>query len=199
MSAVLGRRAALALPALLLPPSVRAAPAGGYNWRIMREDRQVGTHRVGFSGSGATRTARTVVDIAIRLAGFTVFRFAHEYSETWDGARLAEFRSHAERQGREVRCLVHPGEDELVAEGAGAAAHLPRDAAPLSWWDPAALSRPLFDTSTGQLVRARPQRTNDGWRQPDPPYGEARYDAAGTWVGYAARGDDGTPVRYEPA
>lgn len=200
------RRGVLAWPLLAALPGLAAgrpapalaAPPGGYRWRILREGSPVGTHQVTFARQGATRSARTEIAILIRLMGFTVFRYRHDYTESWEGDRLVGFRSLSERQGQVVECAIHPEGDGMAVRGAGAVSRLPREAAPLSWWDPAVLARPLFDTTTGQAVEARPVRAGLVWRQPAAPFAEAAYDASGLWVGYAAKGDDGTPVRYEP-
>ncbi|MFT8246430.1 DUF6134 family protein [Roseomonas sp. BN140053] len=186
-----------ALP--LLPRPAGAVPARGYNWKIIREGSQIGSHRVTFSADGARRSARSQVEIAIRLAGFTVFRYGHDYTETWEGDRLVDYRSHSERQGRAVDCTVRPDGGGLLVAATAGAARLPRDAAPLSWWDPAVLSRPVFDTTTGKLVEPKPLHSGNVWRLLDAPFTEASYDAAGNWTGYTSRGDDGTAVHYEAA
>ncbi|UFN47059.1 DUF6134 family protein [Roseomonas sp. OT10] len=190
----------LAAPLLLVPARLRAAPpAGGYRWRIIRDGSPVGTHRVSFSRQGPVLSARTEIAILIRLMGFTVFRYRHDYTETWEGERLTGFRSLSERQGLVVQSSLRAQGDGLLAiQGDGREARLPRDAAPLSWWDQATLTRPLFDTTTGQPAEARPVRAGRVWRQATAPFAEAGYDEAGRWVSYAAKGDDGTPVRYEP-
>jgi hypothetical protein len=93
-----------ALPLLAVPFLTRPAAAlpAEYRFRIMREGSQIGTHRVSFApGGGNEMTARTEVDIAVRLAGFTVFRLTHRFAETWAGdrLRLATSRQGPQRQG----------------------------------------------------------------------------------------------------
>src|SRR3712207_4235500 len=97
---MLGRRA---LPLLALPVLARPAAAlpAEYRFRVVREGSQIGTHRVSFAGGpGDELTARTDVDIAVKLAGITVFRLAHRFSETWAGDRLRLAASRYDRNGR---------------------------------------------------------------------------------------------------
>ncbi|MFC0407598.1 DUF6134 family protein [Roseomonas elaeocarpi] len=203
-----GRRAALSLLALSLPAGALlragaaqgAAPPVGYRWNILREDKTVGTHKVTYTENGAQRMIRTEIEIAIRFLSFTVFRFAHDYTESWEGDRLLGFRSLSERQSRAGHCLIRrEGAGLLLAEGDNAPMPLPGDAAPLSWWNPAVLSRPLLDTVSGHLVEQRPVRSGNSWKLPGKPFTEATYDAAGRWIGFTTVGDDGVPVHYAPA
>ncbi|WP_426957101.1 DUF6134 family protein [Muricoccus radiodurans] len=196
----LPRRGLLAAPALLLPLSAGAAPPGGYNWRILRDGREIGTHRVTFGTSGALRHVDVAVDIVVRLAGFTVYRYTHQFWERWDGQRLVGLGSRSDRNGTVTQLVVRPEGDGLIAEGGAAPVRLPRDAAPLSWWDPSTLSRPLFDAKTAAPEARVVHESGTGlagtWRQPGPSSSEARYAADGTWLGYSTRGEDGSTVTY---
>ncbi len=201
-----GRRLLLAAPlAAALPrPAAAVAPdATGQRWNIVREGRRIGTHTVSFAARDGIRQVRSEVEIVVRLAGFTVFRYRHDYGESWDGNRLVGFRSLSERQGTVVQMAVRPDGAALLAESDGGRFRLPREAAPLSWWDPTLLRRPLFDTTTGAPVEPRPVREavagGERWRLPTPPNAEATYDAAGHWIGFTSLGEDGVAARYEPA
>ncbi|WP_376092643.1 DUF6134 family protein [Roseomonas sp. CCTCC AB2023176] len=195
------RRLLLAAPVLLSPALALAAPPGGYRWRILRDGTQIGTHRVTLSGDAATRTAATEVEIVVRLAGFTVYRYTHSFSETWAGDRLLALRSRSDRNGTQGALNVRREGEVLMAEGGpDGTLRLPGNAAPLSWWDPAVLARPLFDAATGRaeaaLVREGPPNGPSRWRLTAAPNSEATYDAAGNWTGYGTRGADGSAVTY---
>lgn len=204
------RRDLLAAPSLLLPaatlPGLLSGPAlaippGGYRWRIIRDGTPIGTHRVTVTGGDAARTAATEVEIAVRLAGFTVYRYAHSFTETWEGPRLVALRSRSDRNGTPGTLTVRRDGDALIAEGGpDGTIRLPGNAAPLSWWDPSVLARPLFEASTGRpestLAREGPPSGPVRWRLTAPPNSESTYDAAGNWTGYATRGADGSTVTY---
>ncbi|MXP63165.1 hypothetical protein E0493_07330 [Roseomonas sp. M0104] len=194
------RRALLGAPLLaLLPPTARAFPAEGYRFRLMREGREIGTHTVRSEPGGVTRTA---VTLEVKLLSFTVFRMTHEYAERWQGGALVGFAARTVRNGDEGRLNLVATADGLRGEGPEGAVRLPAEAAPLSWWAPAHLERPLFDTATGKPLPSAPQRSRQGaltrWEWPERGM-VALYDAAGTWVAFSMRGDDGSTVRYETA
>lgn len=193
------RRTLLAAPLLALPTTARALPEGGYRFRLVREGREIGTHTVRTEPGGVTRT---VVKLEVKLLSFTVFRMTHDYAERWRDGRLVGFAASTVRNGDEGRLELVATPAGLRGQGPEGAVQLPAEAAPLSWWAPGHLDRPLFDTATGKPLASAPQRSRQGaltrWEWPERGM-VALYDAAGTWVAFSMRGDDGSTVRYEAA
>lgn len=191
------RRALLGAAVLAMPLPALAMPAQGYRFRLMREGREIGTHTVQAEPGGVTRTR---VALEVKLLSFTVFRMTHEYAERWQGGRLVGFAARTLRNGDEGRLDLTATPEGLRGEGPEGPVRLPAEAAPLSWWAPAHLERPLFDTATGQPLPSAPQRSRQGaltrWEWPERGM-VALYDAAGRWVAFSMRGEDGSTVRYE--
>jgi Family of unknown function (DUF6134) len=201
---MLGRRA---LPLLAVPmlarPAAAALPAE-YRFRVMREGSQIGTHRVVFAQAGNELTARTDVDIAVKLAGFTVFRLTHRFGETWAGDRLRSAVSRLDRNGRVSEMEARAEGNAILVRGPEGAQRLPAEAAPLTWWNPAAFNRPLFDNAKGkalrlQLTRAALPGGGVRWAAAGDEEGEGTYAADGTWLGWRTKGEDGSIVTYERA
>lgn len=183
-------------PALALPAE--------YRFRVLREGSQIGTHRVVFAPAGNELTARTEVDIAVRLAGITVFRLTHRFAETWAGNRLRFATSRYDRNGRATEMEARAEGDAVVVRGPEGAQRLPADAAPLTWWDPGRVGRPFFDNSTGKPLRvqwARAPLPGNGtrWAATGDTESEGSYAADGTWLGWRTKGEDGSIVTYERA
>ena len=203
----LGRRAALTWgPAALLLPGAGAAVAAplALRFRILRGGSQVGTHAVTVTEEGARRVARAEVDIAVRLAGFTVYRYTHRFAETWAGDRLRAVESRSERNGTTTVMQARAEGAAVVVAGPDGTVRLPAEVAPLSWWDPGTLRRPLFDVTTGRPLRVRAERLEAAgggfrWRLSGDAEGEATYDRAGVWFRHAMRGEDGSAVTFERA
>lgn len=201
---MLGRRA---LPLLALPALARPAAAlpAEYRFRVVREGSQIGTHRVVFAQAGGNElTARTEVVIAVRLAGITVFRLTHRFSETWAGDRLRLATSRYDRNGRATEMEARAEGDAVLVRGPEGAQRLPATAAPLTWWDPGHFNRPLFDNSTGkplQVQWARAPLAGGGarWTATGDTESEGTYAADGTWLGWRTKGEDGSIVTYERA
>ncbi|MCQ4161496.1 DUF6134 family protein [Roseomonas sp. GC11] len=197
------RRALLAVPALSLVAAsggARAAaalPPGGYRFRLLREGREVGTHSVQAEPDG---TVRSVVTVEVKLMSITVFRMRHEYAERWQEGRLLGYAALTRRGGEEGRVELAASPAGLRGRGPEGPLSLPAEAGPLAWWAPAHLvDRPLFDTATGQPLPGAPQRSREGaetvWSWPERGM-EARYDAAGRWLSFRMRGDDGSLITY---
>ena len=198
-----------ALPPLALlmaaaPPRRGGALPAEYRFRVVREGSQIGTHRVAFSQAGNELTARTEVDIAVKLAGFTVFRLTHRFSETWAGDRLRLAASRQDRNGRVSEMEARAEGNAVLVRGSEGAQRLPADAAPLTWWEPGRFNRPLFDNSTGKPLRlqwARAPLPGGGtrWTAAGDTESEGTYAADGTWLAWRTKGEDGSTVTYERA
>ncbi len=205
---VVAAAAPLALPAGAgLLPSRRAAAAlpAPVRFRIMREGSAIGTHRVTFADAPeGGLSATTEVDIAVRLAGFTVFRLTHRFQEVWAGQRLRLAVSRQERNGRVTEMTARADAQGLAVQGTQGALRLPAEAAPLTWWDVARIEarRPLFDNDTGrplQLAWTRAPLPGGGrrWRCTGEEESEGAWAADGTWLSWTTKAEDGSTVTYE--
>jgi hypothetical protein len=199
------RRALVGLAALpLLPRAGRAGPAD-LAFRVMREGAQIGTHTVRFREEGELLRARSELRLQVRLAGFTVYRYTHETEEAWRSDRLMALESRSDRNGTPGSCQARAEANGLRLRGTAGEAMLPAAACPLTWWRAANLAPgvPLFDARDGRPVQPRLERSTEGPLRRVRVIGgegaEVLYDAAGTWVGFATTGEDGSAVRYERA
>lgn len=205
MSPTLLRRAILAAP-LALPAlrSARAALPGPYAFRILREGREIGMHRVTFSDRGGGQyAADTAVDIAVKLAGITVFRFTHRFQELWAGPRLIGAASRRDRNGTVTEMRAEGTPAAVLVQGPEGALRLPAEAAPLTWWDVTRIEqrRPLFDNSDGKPLTLNWTRTPlaDGgrrWACTGDRESAGEWAADGTWTAWTTKGDDGSVVTY---
>lgn len=198
------RRAALVLPAALAWPA--AAAEGDYAFRIRRRGDVVGTHLVRFAQRGSERVATSDLVITPRVLGVVVYRYEHRYEEVTLGERFRRVTSRLNRNGRIVEVSGEAVPGAVLLDGTEGSQRLPANAAPLSWWlMPRMGGRiPLFGTTTGRAMALT-------WQSRRLPGGGSEfacagdvvatitYDAAGRWVGFAARGEDGTDIVYEPA
>ena len=201
---VVARRALPLLAVPFLSDRPASALPAEYRFRVVREGSQIGSHRVVFAQAGNEVTARTEVDIAVRLAGITVFRLTHRFSETWAGDRLRLATSRYDRNGRATEMEARAEGDAVLVRGPEGAQRLPATAAPLTWWDPGRFNRPLFDNSTGKPLRvqwARAPLPGGGarWTATGDTESEGMYAADGTWLGWRTKGEDGSTVIYERA
>ena len=199
------RRGAILLPAAL---ALRPAHAQGadYLFQVRRRGEVVGTHAVRFSQRGAERVATSELVIAPRVMGIVVYRYEHRYEEVTEAGRFRRVASRLNRNGRIIEVRGEAVAGAVLLDGTEGAQRLPADAVPLSWWEAQRLGGrvPLFGTTTGRALSL-------GWQTRRSAAGGPEYacsgevtatiafDAAGRWVGFSARGEDGNDISYEPA
>jgi uncharacterized protein DUF6134 len=202
------RRAALLGAGLLLSgvPGRRAgaAPPAAARFRILREGTPIGAHRVTFAEApDGALSALTEVDVAVRLAGITVFRLTHRFDEVWAADRLRIATSRLDRNGRVTEMTARAEGGAILVRGPEGVLRLPPEAAPLTWWDARRLEgRPLFDNDTGKPLQLRWTRAAAPggavrWRCAGDEEAEGIYAADGRWLGWTTRAEDGSTVTYE--
>jgi hypothetical protein len=195
------RRALLAAAPLL--PLAAAAQPGELRFRILREGSPIGLHRVIFTEADGALSARTEVDIQVKLMGITVFRFQHRFTEVWAGGRLRSATTRRDRNGTVTEMVARADASGIQVQGPEGALRLPANAAPLSWWDVRRFDgRPLFANDTGKPVRLQFSHAAlpDGgvrWSATGEEESEGRYAADGHWIAWKTRAEDGSTVTYE--
>jgi hypothetical protein len=78
----------------------------------MRGRKKIGTHAVEFRGGPEVLSVRTTIDLAVKVAFFTAYRFRHDCDERWTSGRLVSLRSRTNDDGAEYAV-------EAAAEAAG--------------------------------------------------------------------------------
>jgi hypothetical protein len=198
------RRGVLALPLLAFAGPAMAVP-GDLTFRVVREGSEVGRHTVRFREEGGLLEARSEVRIEVKLMGFTVYRYLHETVEAWRDGRLVGLSSRLDKNGTPAFCEARSAAGALVLRGPGGEVRMPPQAAPLTWWRQATLRPgvPLFDPRKAIAVdpelRLTPVAGGTRVVLVGGEGAEVLYDAAGTWVGFATTGEDGSAVRYARA
>jgi hypothetical protein len=144
-----------ALGGLALARPLRAAmpPADGLAFDILREGGRIGRHTVTFRRDAARLEVDIAIDIEVRLAFLTLFRYRHRNRELWQDGRLIGLDSSTDDNGTDHRVRARAGADGLRVEADGAVYWAPRDILPTSYWHPRtpAQSR-LLDTQKGRLL-----------------------------------------------
>lgn len=192
------------LPLLLATPAL-AQSGGDYRWRVMRSGTEIGTHNITFTESGGARSASSEMLVVPRVFGIVVYRYEHRLTEVTRGGRFVSVRSRLNRNGRITEVEAEATPQGVALRGPEGALQLPPHAAPLSWWEPQRFggAMPLFGTTTGKPLDLRWTREalpgGTRWRTAGEIEAVLEFDAAGRWVAYRVKGDDGTDVTYEAA
>jgi len=116
-------RALAALLVVALPGPAAAdgvPPDGRLEFAAFRNGSEIGRGIYRFSGDPAHREVAIVVDIRVKIAFITVYRFTHRAHELWEGARLIRMDAETDDNGtaRSVRVVRVGGRLAITADGA---------------------------------------------------------------------------------
>jgi hypothetical protein len=211
------------LASALAPSIVRAAvapapqlpfpPIQNLSFRILRKGSQIGTHDISFTGSQADAlTAKIDVDIAVRFAFITMFRYTHHNVEKWSGGQFASMDAKTDYNGEPCYATVIRDNGVLNVEGSKAARYVaPSNALAATHWNSAELRGPMINPENGMLLSpkiacegrsavalasgATVPATKFTWRGQDSL--DLWYQPDGAWTALTAQTSDGTTLTYE--
>ena len=176
---------------IALPLTAAIPPAQQIAFAILRDRDPIGRHSVTFERRGAELLVNIAIDIEIRFAFLTVFRYQHENREVWRGGQLVSLDSWTDDDGTDYRVRARATPAGLRVEGSGGTFLAPKNVIPTSYWNPATVDQTrLLDTQRGQLLEVAIQ-----------PFGEETVAVGGTPVPvrkYAVTGDLNLDVWYTP-
>jgi len=197
---------------LALPASASPLPERGLDFEVLRGDSRIGSHRLRFSHEGSRLVVEVAIDIEVRIAFVTLYRYVHRSRETWAGDRLVALDSTTDDNGTRHRVTAASDGTVLAVEGSAGRISAPAETLPTSYWrqDTVRQNR-MLDTMTGRLVAVtitpageRPLtvagRTVSArlYRLSGDIDSELAYGPGGEWIGlrFEARG---ASIAYRPA
>jgi hypothetical protein len=122
-----------------LAAAALAAPAfacAGQIWlfRVEREGRDIGRHRIELRPSADGFEVRVEIDLAVRFAFLTLYRYTHENREVWQDGRLLGFESHTDDNGTRYRVTCTREAGGFVVESSEGTFRAPPDAVATTYW-----------------------------------------------------------------
>lgn len=197
--------------ALAAPGAFAAAPANGrLAFAVFRGQDKVGEHVMRFNRGGSGLTVSTEVEMRVKLGPIPVFRYAHTATERWLDDSFVSLTTRTETNGKVEQVKAEASRAGVAIEGPAGRLTAPASAVPLTHWNAAALSGPLFNPQLGKIMKVRTARVGrervelaDGGSIPATRWtirGEAEidnwYDAAGAWAGLRGKLEDGSTMIY---
>ncbi len=209
------RNASGLLAALSLLAAVpAAADSRMLAFDVLREGAPIGTHVVSIRTSGADTEVSIRIDLEVRLAFLTLYRYTHRARETWSGGRLVALEASTDDNGTRTSVAARARDDGLAVDGSSGSYVAPADTFPTSYWRRDKVYRKqLIDTQSGKLVSVRNTGLGardmavDGTAQPVELYridgelaAEVGYAADDSWATlvFEARGARIAYVRRPP-
>lgn len=144
--------------ALAVGPGIRTArasdvPYGGeLRFQVLRDGSAFGTHVMRFAREGERILVDGAIDLEVRIAFITVFRYTHRKREVWEGDRLVAFDATTDDDGTKYVVKVRPEGDRLRVDGWEGPHFVPLDVPAASYWRPRMILSPvLINTQYGNI------------------------------------------------
>ncbi len=130
-----------------------AAPAGDLRFAVYRNDREIGFHALRFTPEGERLTVEIRIELEVRFAFFTAYRYTHENREEWASGQLAGFSSVTDDNGTLHRAEASRQGDRLVVQGSEGQFTAPAGVAPATWWHADFIAgESWINTQTGEII-----------------------------------------------
>lgn len=188
-------------------------PAGNrLGFDIMRNGKRLGAHVLTFERGDDGLVVRVAVELVVKAAFITLYRYRHSATERWAGDQVVELETLTDDDGDKFAVTGRRDRRGLVIEGSTAPRYVaPANALPATHWNQRQLDGPWINTQDGKL--ARPKVTRQGADEiPTAAAGSLRathfvlsgdvefdlwYDNQPSWAGLRFKGKDGSLIRYE--
>jgi hypothetical protein len=142
---LIGGAAALAIPSAIRPASASDLPYGGeLRFQVLRDGGAFGSHVLRFMREGGRIVVDGTIDLEVRIAFITLFRYTHRKREVWEGDRLVAFDSTTDDDGTKYVVTVRPTDGGLRVEGWDGTHVVPADTPPAAYWRPRMILSPLL-------------------------------------------------------
>jgi hypothetical protein len=200
------KRTVLALTLIFAATGAHAAPRT-LEFDVMREGASIGTHRVTIDERDGQTRVDIAIDLAVRFAFVTVYRYTHRATETWRAHRLVAVEARTDDNGERTHVEARAVEGGVAVRGSGGDYLAPADTIPTSYWNREKVARrQLLDTQSGKLVdvaatRVAADESGVKWRLSGDLEADLAYGPTGEWraLTFVARGARIVYVRRDTA
>jgi hypothetical protein len=146
--------ATLAAPCLGVAPARATGPAA-QEFLVTRNGAPIGHHRLAFRTDGPRLVVEIDIELEVKLAFLTLYRYRHTNRELWEGERLLGFTSRTDDNGTAHRVEARRVRERIRVESGLGRIEAPGDTPPTGWWHRRLLGQGRWiDTQSGRLVTA---------------------------------------------
>ncbi|MDH3418784.1 MAG: DUF6134 family protein [Gammaproteobacteria bacterium] len=139
--------------ALLALPAFAGATEQAWRFRVYLDDKEIGYHEFRVREEDGLRRLETEANFEYKLLFLTLYEYAHENTEIWQGDCLAKIDSYTDANGDPYALKGARAEDRFVLEGTEGSAELPACVMSFAYWNPAFLEQDrLLNSQNGQFV-----------------------------------------------
>ncbi|MCB5945324.1 DUF6134 family protein [Acidocella sp. KAb 2-4] len=142
---------ALAFPALA--EDLPVPPSGEIAFKVLRNGTPIGEHHINFTRCGDALRAEINADMAVKLAGITVFRYQAQAVECWQGGAFQTLDSQVNHNGTKLEVHAQPitGGYAIQSTKAGDYTYTGQPPMlPMTYWNKAMLNAMILNVETGR-------------------------------------------------
>jgi hypothetical protein len=189
---------------------------GSHSFAAFRNGQRIGTHKLEFERKGDQLVVSTSIDLAVRMLGFTAYRYTHRSREVWTGEDLWSVESSTDDDGKQYAVRAARQGEKLVVDrstpGAGERLReiLPLGTLPSTHWNARQTGQSqLLNSQKGTVepIRVTPLgresiRTASGtveamrYRYEGGVKMDQWFDERGRWVKTTFQAPDGSTIDY---
>jgi hypothetical protein len=132
---------------------LRAAPRDVV-FDVFRKGSKIGTHAIQFGGTGGQLKVANRLNLVVKVAFVTVYRYDQVGEDEWEGDVLVRTRVQTNDDGKDSLVVAEARGDKLAVQGPMGAYATPLGAmTDLSFWNQAITrGRPVIDSQNGELM-----------------------------------------------
>ena len=156
----LGRRQAIALAgsgmvAIGFANRAAAAAPADIQLNVYRKGSPIGTHVIRFSQTGDTLKVTSQVDLRVKVAFITVYRYQQTANDDWENGVLVRSRIQTNDDGKETSVQAEARDGQLAVQGpAGSYTTQLGAMTDISFWNEAITRGPaLVDSQSAELIK----------------------------------------------
>jgi len=155
--ALAGTAAAGAL--VMARPGLAQGAEGRLLFDVYREGDRIGTHELRLRQEGDRIEADITIDLAVKFAFVTAYRYQHRNREVYEGEQLISMSSRTNDNGEKLKVDVRRDGDELVVDGKAGRQRVAGDLIPTTYWQPRAVKHNRWiDSQNGRIVESEVTR-----------------------------------------
>ena len=180
------------------------------SFAVYRNGEQIGKHTLTFQQNGSNLTVSTAVDLAVKMLGFTAYRYSHRAQETWAGDTFQSASTQTDDNGTKYTVQAKRTPAGIDVQRSSGHEVMPTGVLPSSHWNVRQISQSsLLNTQNGNqaLVKVTPLgrekiKTASGWidathyRYSGDVTKDQWFDDRGRWVKTTFPASDGSTIEY---
>ena len=170
-----------ALAAGFVGPALGLSSSRVFN--VIRKGSTIGTHQIDFGGDSGHLTVSNRIDLAVKIAFVTAYRYEQRGEDVWQSDVLVRTRIETNDDGEKSVVIAESSDGQLAVQGPKGSYATPLGAmTDLSFWNDAITGAPpLIDSQTGELIRMAVQTdTTEVVQVLGQPVEARRYEMAAT-------------------